>query len=234
MALTRAFWRWLILGCGVALSAVLLAIGMMSQPVASTPPSPAHPVVQQPIAPPSPEEATPQTTIVPRRAVEPQTLTIASLGFDRTPLAQMTAGPPGSVLNPPTYDNPADYWRNFAPTWVVNLGTPGGADTNKTHIIAHACSADCEDPSWQRFNHLGDLKVGEVVTLGTSGGDLRYQVTGNMHYDATRKQSNADVRRLWQQEPGKSDELQLMSCSESVPGSGTFDQRTIVFAALIP
>ena len=232
--------RWLIFIGSLVVSMVLVILAFCFPQTATTssaPPAPDY-IASMPTDEPPPSVG--PTTKAPevRDEVEPQTLTIASLGFDRTPLAQMDAGASGSVLNPLTYSAPPDWWRNFAPTWVRNLGAPGKPGTNKTHILGHSCTADCLDSSWLRFNRLAELKVGEVVTLGTSGGDIRYVVTASLFYDEAKRlsgeMSRAErepiMRRLWEQKPGMPEELLLISCSESIPGSGEYNQRTVVFA----
>lgn len=232
--------RWLIFIDSLVVSMVLVILAFCFPQAATTgsvPPAPNY-VASMPTNEPSPSVGATTKAAEVRGEVEPQTLTIASLGFDRTPIDQMEAGAPGSVLSPPVYDDPASWWRNFAPNWVRNLGAPGRPDTHKTHILGHSCTRDCLDPSWLRFNRLAELKVGEVVTLGTSGGDIRYVVTASLFYDETKRLSGEMpraerepiMRRLWDQKPAIPEELQLIACSESVPGSGNFNLRTVVFA----
>lgn len=228
----------------LVLSAVfaLLAVGLatlalsLSQPtVGSVPVSPATPPSTAQYTP----SPSPSVTIAPPEPVakvpargEPISLTIPSIGFVQTALGNMVAGPSGSVLNPPTFADPAEYWRNFAPYWLSDLGVPGSAATDTVFVMGHACTAGCTDPSWVRFNHLIDLKVGEVVTFTTTAGDIRYAVRTTVSYTNDQLVNDAALaRRVWGKHPG---ELHLISCSESVPGSGNFDQRTVMIATLIP
>lgn len=214
----------LLAGALVVMAAWFSQPPASSQSVADTPVAVAASPTASPL--PAPQVNTPLDT-VPAQA-EPTTLTIATLGFDRMSLDRMIAGPSGSTLNPPTYSDPHEVWRNFAPNWVSDLGVPGRAATDTVFILGHACAAGCQEVSWQRFNRLVDLKVGDPIVLGTAVGDIRYAVTGMVSYQNNTVTRDVQ-RRVWGRHPG---ELHLVSCSESVPGSGNFDQRTVIIATL--
>ncbi|MGV9669312.1 class F sortase [Gordonia sp. NPDC003504] len=112
-------------------------------------------------------------------------------------------------IDPPTND---DAW------WWTGRGRPGSADT--VYIAGHTL-----DDGTGVFGPLGGVHPGAEVRLGTTAGDLIYQVDATATYTKSQLEQYDEV---WQSIPGR---LILVTCHLDADGNPT-DDNLLVYASL--
>lgn len=213
-------WRKMVALCAIVLAAGLLAVWSLSATVvtAAAPATPTEMATSTPSA--TPSFATEAPSVEPTVDYEPDpkislpvndatsrplTITSAELGFEGTPLATMQAGAPGADIVPPVSET--DPIESFKPYWISDLGLVGPTSQDTGYIIGHACTAYCA-PDMLRFNRLGDLKPGNVISFTTEKGKVVCKVTHSVTYD--QEAPATEKGDTWGHYPGY---VVIISCS---------------------
>lgn len=121
------------------------------------------------------------------------------------------------VLDPPVDTNAH---------WLNNYGLVGTGSHDTAYIIAHSCGLGYPgcSPETFPFNKLStQAAVGQLITVFTETGEVRYRVTDVFSYD--KNSTPAEKRGTWDPVPGR---LVVMSCYTA----DLLGKNVVVFAQL--